>query len=168
MIYVVFILCLITDIQTCLVWLSSKFESSLRRRYQMKKITLVATSLLICSGAAFAQNERPVAISTQELYSVCADQSNPESQIYCDIYGQGVYDTYLVTRHPRSAPNFICVVQPAPTRRQVMNHFVEWVVQNPSYDRAPAADSLLRYLSHRFPCDSPNSYPPKAPNRLYR
>jgi len=134
----------------------------------MKKITILLTTLLACSGIVMAAQDGARAISTQELAGVCGDQSSPQPQIYCDVYGQGVFDGYLVTRHPKKAPDFICVVQPAPSRREVMNQFIDWVKQNPGYNSAPAADTLLRFLAVRFPCESSNMSPGKAVNKIIR
>jgi|UniRef100_UPI0040473A0A hypothetical protein len=134
----------------------------------MKKITILFTSLLFCFGTASAATEGAMAMSTQELAGVCGDQSSPQPQIYCDVYGQGVYDGYLVTRHPKKAIDFICVNQPAPPRREVMNQFIDWVKQNPRYNSAPAADTLLRFLAVRFPCESSNMSPGKAVNKIIR
>lgn len=134
----------------------------------MKKISIVLTTLLLVSGVASASAESARAISTQELVGVCSDQSNPEPQVYCDIYGQGVYDSYLVTRHPKIAPEFICVVQPAPSRREVMNQFVDYVKSNPAYSTAPAADTLLRFLATRFACESSAMSPANAQSKIIR
>lgn len=134
----------------------------------MKKITIVLASLLMYSGVALAAADTPMAISTQELAGVCLDQSNPQPQVYCDIYGQGVYDSYLVTRHPKGAPSFICVVQPAPSRREVMNQFMNWIQVNPRYSSAPAADTFLRFLATRFPCESSSMSPANAASKITR
>jgi len=134
----------------------------------MKKITIVLASLLLCAGVVLAAPGETRAISTQELAGVCGDQSSPQPQIYCDVYGQGVYDSYLVTRHPKVAPEFICVVQPAPSRREVMNQFVDWLKLNPGYNTAPAADTFLRFLAVRFPCDSSAMSPGNAVNKIVR
>jgi hypothetical protein len=134
----------------------------------MKIIKTVLISWLVYSGVAMAASGSPMAISTQELAGVCGDQSTPEPQTYCDIYGQGVYDGYLVTRHPSRAPEFICVAQPAPSRREVMNQFMDWVKANPQYNTAPAADSLLRFLAVRFPCATSIMSPANAVNKIIR
>jgi hypothetical protein len=134
----------------------------------MKKITMLLVSLVVCSGTALAASDGARAISTLELAGVCSDQSSPQPQIYCDVYGQGVYDGYLVTRHPKAAMDFICVVQPAPSRREVMNQFVDWVKQNSGYNTAPAADTLLRFLAVRFPCESSMMSPGNAVKKIIR
>lgn len=134
----------------------------------MKIITIVLASLLVFSEFAIAAPGDSRAISTQELAGVCSDQSSPQPQIYCDVYGQGVYDSYLVTRHAKVAPEFICVVQPAPSRREVMNQFVDWIKLNSGYNNAPAADTFLRFLAVRFPCESSNASPSNAVNKIVR
>jgi Rap1a immunity proteins len=134
----------------------------------MKKLSIVFASLLMSGGIATAATGSTMAISTLELASVCSDQSSPLPQTYCDTYGQGVYDGYLVTRHPRSAPEFVCVIQPAPSRREVMSQFIDWVKVNPAYNTAPAADALLRFLAVRFPCDASSMSPANAVNKIVR
>jgi hypothetical protein len=120
------------------------------------------------AGVATAATGDMMAVSTTELVSVCTDQSSPAPQTYCDIYGQGVFDGYLVTRHPKVGPGFICVVQPAPSRREVMSQFVDWVKRNPAYNTAPAADTLLRFLAVRFPCDASSMSPANAVKKIVR
>lgn len=134
----------------------------------MKKLSIVLASLLMSAGVATAATGSTMAVSTSELVSVCTDQSSPAPQTYCDIYGQGVFDGYLVTRHPKVGPGFICVVQPAPSRRDVMSQFVDWVKLNPAYNTAPAADTLLRFLAVRFPCDASSMSPANAVNKIVR
>ena len=134
----------------------------------MKKFAMTLLILLASSGSIYAATAMPMAISTQELVGVCSDQSTPEPQIYCDVYGQGVYDGYLVTRHPNRAPEFICVSQPAPSRREVMNQFMMWSKANPQYNMAPAADSLLRFLAVKFVCSSSAMSPTNAVNKIIR
>ncbi|MBU3621801.1 Rap1a/Tai family immunity protein [Polynucleobacter sp. CS-Odin-A6] len=134
----------------------------------MKKLSIILVSLLMSTGVAIAATGSPMAISTQELVGVCTDQSSSTHQTYCDIYGQGVYDSYLVTRHPKMGPGFICVVQPAPSRREVMSQFMDWVKQNPAMNTVPAADALLRFLAVRFPCDASSMSPANAVNKIVR
>lgn len=110
--------------------------------------------LLIASALAFGFSTASYSttmISTQELLQDCKGTNG--TFITCEIYGQAVYDTYLVTRNPKSAPNFICVKQPAPTRKEVIQEYVNWAEANTKYATDPAADTILRFLAGRFPCD---------------
>jgi len=133
----------------------------------MNKLTAVLTVLLMSgTSSAFAAPNR--AISTEELVNVCNERPGSEKHTYCDAYGQGVYDAYLVTRHPKGAPAFICVVQPAPSRAEVMDQYVEWVKLNPVHHKGPAADSLLRFLAVRFPCETSEMAPDTPVNKVRR
>jgi hypothetical protein len=134
----------------------------------MKKNIFVLTFLALSCGSAYAATGSLVAISTQELVSVCNERSSSESKTYCDIYGQGVYDTYLVTRHPKGAPDFICVNQPAPPRREVMVMYVNWSSANPQYNSAPAADTFLRFLATKFPCEASSMSPNNDAKKIIR
>ena len=115
----------------------------------MKKqlLCMALTSVALgFSSAAQAANM----ISTQELLQDCKGANG--TFITCEIYGQAVYDTYLVTRNPKTAPDFICVQQPAPTRKEVIQEFITWADANTKYANEPAADSVLRFLAGKFPC----------------
>jgi hypothetical protein len=114
-----------------------------------KSILTAAVAALTLSFAASAHANK--AMSTEELVSYCAS-SNSESFVTCEIYGQGVYDTYLVYSQHRRAPKFVCVKQPAPSRKEVVQQYVEWAKAHPKYAKDPAADSILRFLGERFPC----------------
>ncbi|MGV1017553.1 MAG: Rap1a/Tai family immunity protein [Fluviibacter phosphoraccumulans] len=116
----------------------------------MKKLIVVASMATLALGlttGAQAAN----AISTEELMSYCKS-TDSSSFVTCEIYGQAVYDTYLVTRHPKYAPNYICVKQPGPPRKEVIQEYVAWSDANPKYAKDPAADTILRFLAGRFPC----------------
>ena len=123
----------------------------------MKKTILMAGAALI-SVSAFAA--APVAqppqrvTSTGEMVQLCKDKANAQLQAYCNGFGQGVYDSYLVTRHPKAAPSKICVKQPAPHRQQVLDEYVAWAEANPQTKDMPAAESALRFLAERFPCST--------------
>jgi len=115
----------------------------------MKKqiLSLVFSSALLgLSSGSQAANM----ISTQELLQDCKGANG--TFITCEIYGQAVYDTYLVTRNPKTAPEFICLKQPAPTRKEVIQEFISWAEKNTQYATDPAADSVLRFLAGKFPC----------------
>ena len=115
----------------------------------MKKhlITTIAAAMTLgLSVGAHAEN----AMSTADLLTYC--KSNDSSFVTCEIYGQAVYDTYLVYKQHKKGPKFICVKQPAPTRTEVIQEYVTWAEANPTYAEQPAADTILRFLGGRFPC----------------
>ena len=113
-----------------------------------KQILLIALTSLAFGLSTGAQAENM--ISTQELLQDC--KGTDGTFITCEIYGQAVYDTYLVTRNPKTAPAFICVKQPAPTRKEVIQEYVKWAETNTKYANDPAADTILRFLAGKFPC----------------
>jgi hypothetical protein len=116
----------------------------------MKKTILTAAAAALTLGFASGAHANK-ALSTEELVSYCAT-SNSETFTTCEIYSQGVYDTYLVFSQHRKAPKFVCVKQPAPSRKEVIQQYVEWANAHPKYAKDPAADSILRFLGERFPC----------------
>ena len=117
----------------------------------MKKMMLGVSLAAMGFGLGVATNAQAAnAISTQELVSYC--KGKDATFMTCEIYGQAVYDTYLVTRHPKYAKSHICVQQPAPPRKQVIEEYVAWADANPKYAQQPAADTILRFLAGRFPC----------------
>lgn len=115
----------------------------------MKKILATATIAALSLGFSTGTHANN-AMSTEELLSYC--KSNDGSFVTCEIYGQAVYDTYLVYSQHKMAPKFICVKQPAPTRKEVIQNYITWADANPVYAKQPAADTLLRFLGERFPC----------------
>lgn len=117
----------------------------------MKTLLAALFSLLAFSGLAQAQEKIPV-LSTQELVNVCKTPASPESRSFCIGYTTAIYDTYMATRHPKTAKSTICVKQPAPTRDEVISAYVQWSQDNAAASTAPAAGTFLRFLTSRFPC----------------
>lgn len=123
----------------------------------MKKSILIASAAVLSASAfAAAPAAQPTqrVTSTGEMVTLCKDKANTQVQAYCNGFGQGVYDSYLVTRHPKAAPSKICVKQPAPQRQQVLDEYVTWADGKPQLKDMPAAESALRFLAERFPCQT--------------
>jgi Rap1a immunity proteins len=112
----------------------------------MKKFLIGATLAFGMAGSMQASN----ATTTDELLQYCKDDSG--SNVTCQIYGQAVYDTYLATRNPKTAPSKICVQQPAPTRVQVVDEYIAWANANPATGTQSAAETMLQFLEGVFPC----------------
>ncbi|UOD49877.1 Rap1a/Tai family immunity protein [Orrella daihaiensis] len=114
-----------------------------------KKLTIS----LAASMAAFlvwpvAKAEQ--AITTAEMLQYCDGAGG--SFVTCEIYGQAVYDTYLVMSSSGQALKTICVKQPAPSRTEVITEYVKWAQGNAKVQNEPAAQSMLTFLTQRFPC----------------
>lgn len=118
----------------------------------MKKTIGIALAAAATLGVA-ASAQASQAMSTEELVSYCSGDKG--TFVTCEIYGQAVYDTYLVYSQHKKSPKFICVNQPAPPRKDVIQEYVTWANANPKYAKAPAADTILRFLGNKFPCGNP-------------
>lgn len=112
----------------------------------MKKFLIAAT--LVFGMVASMQTTN--ATTTDELLQYCKGEGS--SNVTCQIYGQAVYDTYLATRNPKTAPSKICVTQPAPTRIQVVDEYIAWANANPANGPKSAAETMLKFLEGIFPC----------------
>ena len=119
----------------------------------MKKAIVAISLAFLASGAAQAQNN-PGVTTTQTLAKTCSATSNASDQAFCHGFGQGVYETYVMSRHPKRSPEFICFKDKRPSRDQVMMDFVAWTAKNPQFADKSAADTLLRYLAGVYPCKS--------------
>ena len=125
----------------------------------MKKLLLVACLTMIGTSASFAQTSAknkptpPSAeTSTEAFVKMCNNKSNVSEQNFCHGFGQGVYETYLITRHAKKAKPFICAGDSQKTRQQHIDGFTAWSAQNPQYNQMSAADTILRYLGENYPC----------------
>jgi len=118
----------------------------------MKKILLTLMISALSVGFTATTRAAATAMSTEELLTYC--KGSDDSFVTCEIYGQAVYDSYLVFSQHKKAPQFICVVQPAPSRKDVIKEYVTWADANPKYAKDPAADTILRFLGGRFPCEN--------------
>ena len=73
----------------------------------------------------------------------------------CHGFGAGTYQTIMaMTRHEKIG-RVVCPPEPQPSRNEVVQQFVEWAKQNPSYLTDPAVETVGRFLLTRFPCKKP-------------
>ncbi|MEN9590008.1 MAG: hypothetical protein RLZZ481_1794 [Pseudomonadota bacterium] len=115
-----------------------------------KKIALLC--LTFASAVTFAQQAPSTTTTTEKFVGLCANSTDVAAQNFCHGYGQGVYETYLVTRHPKNAPDFICAQTATLTRQQHIDNFIKWSAAHPQFKQASASDTILRYLGETFPC----------------
>jgi hypothetical protein len=120
----------------------------------MKKTLLIASLTLVAASVAHAETPSTVTL-TGPYVAMCQNKTNIAEQNFCHGFGQGVYDTYLMSRHPEKAPPYVCPPAPGPKRTAVLEAFVVWANQNTQYTNKSAADTLIRYLADRFPCKNP-------------
>lgn len=122
----------------------------------MKKLLLTGCVALLGSSSVMAQSApkgAPVAqTSTAAFVNMCENKKDVAAQNFCHGFGQGTYETYLVSRHPKTAKPFICVGEPPMTRQEHIDAFVKWSGSHPQYNQMSAADTILRYLGETYPC----------------
>ncbi len=117
------------------------------------KFAAAGAGLLLLSAAHSAIAQVPKAsTSTQEYVAMCSKKNDVASQNFCHGFGQGVYETYLITRHPKKAPPFICAENSKSTRQDYIDGFMKWSASNPKFNQMSAADTILRYLAETLPC----------------
>lgn len=108
-------------------------------------------ALLSVTAPALAQVPR-ASTTTQDLVALCSKSTDVAAQNFCHGFGQAVYETYLITRHPKKAPAFICADGSKNTRQDYINGFMKWSASNPKFNQMSAADTILRYLAEILPC----------------
>ena len=125
----------------------------------MKNLLAATCIMLASSTTAMAQSapKAPAAMprahtTTEAFVQMCANKSDTAAQNFCNGFGQGVYETYLMTRHPKTARPFICMEGVSLTRQEHIDAFVKWTMVNPKYNPLSAADTILRYLGETYPC----------------
>lgn len=117
------------------------------------KFAATGACVALFSLAAPATAQVPkAATTTQEYVALCGKKSDVSAQNFCHGFGQGVYETYLITRHPKRAPAFICAEKSNNTRQDYIDGFMKWSASNPKFNQLSAADTILRYLAETLPC----------------
>lgn len=117
------------------------------------KFAAAGACVALLSVVAPASAQAPKAsTSTQEFVAMCSKTGDVSAQNFCHGFSQGVYETYLITRHPKRAPAFICADNSKATRQDYINGFVKWSASNPKFNQMSAADTILRYLAEVLPC----------------
>ena len=120
------------------------------------KFVVPLALLAVAIAAPTAQAQRGVTIQARtagELAELCAanpkDAQGDAKINFCQGYAQGALSTEL--RHTEGK-KFFCFPSPAPTRRETMAQFVDWVRALPDHKSLPAAEGFFHFLGERFPC----------------
>ena len=79
---------------------------------------LALLCLALASATTSAQQAPAATTTTEKFVGLCASTADVAAQNFCHGYSQGVYETYLVTRHPQKAPAFVCAQTSTLTRQQ--------------------------------------------------
>ena len=118
----------------------------------MKKIIAVTCLALASASTAMAQQPPKASTTTAQYVAMCQQRTDLAAQNFCHGFGQGVFETYLVSRHPQKAPPFICAESSGLTRQDHIDAFIKWTAANAQYNQLSAADTILRYLGETYPC----------------
>jgi hypothetical protein len=114
---------------------------------------VVLASCMITTAAWAAQPISLHARTAGELAELCGP--NPKEPAmdaklnYCDGFAQAAVDVEL--QHTADKKPF-CFPSPAPSRRQTLAEFVNWVRALPEHRSLSATDGLFKFLAERFPC----------------
>ena len=108
------------------------------------------------AGAGMVTEDDFKAKTTLNLINLCtasADDPKRDKAIhFCHGYLVGAYDFYTAAY---SGPDFkpmICVPNPAPSRNEAINMFVEWAKAHPQYMNEKPVDTEFRFLMEKWPC----------------
>lgn len=117
------------------------------------KFALAGACVALLSAASAVNAQVPKAsTTTQEFVAMCSKTTDVAAQNFCHGFSQGVYETYLITRHSKRAKPFICAESSKNTRQDYINGFMTWSASNPKFNQISAADTILRYLGETYPC----------------
>jgi hypothetical protein len=117
------------------------------------KFAVAGVCVLLLGATNMASAQAPKAsTSTQDYVAMCSKKTDVAAQNFCHGFGQGVFETYLITRHPKKAPAFICAENSKNTRQDYIDGFMKWSASNPKFNEMSAADTILRYLAETLPC----------------
>lgn len=118
----------------------------------MKKLIAVTCLTLVGVSGAMAQQPPKASTTTAQYVAMCQQRNDVAAQNFCHGFGQGVFETYLISRHPQKAAPFICAEGNGLTRQDHIDNFIKWSSANAKYAQMSAADTILRYLGDTYPC----------------
>ena len=118
------------------------------------RLLLTTAAIMALIPAAVTADLKYQVRDTADLVEVC--EANPRapdantSLAFCHGFLTGSVHFYYASV-PESS-RFACAPDPAPSRSEVMNGFVEWAKAHPQHMSEPAVETLFRYLAATFPC----------------
>ena len=123
----------------------------------MLRAVLIALGLFALSGTSYAATEDDfVVVDTDDLVSLCSATADSPKGIaainFCHGYAVGAFQYYQLLEPLSPDHQFICLLEPKPSRNEVIAGFVAWTRAHPQYAGAAAVETLFRYLGETFPC----------------
>ena len=125
----------------------------------LKTIISIAVIVFIVPGFAGAGGVKQTDFqveTTQQLINLCA--ATPDDPFYnhamnfCQGYLVGAYHYYEAVHAGADGPKMVCFSDPAPSRNQAINMFIEWAKENPQYWKERPVDTEFRFLTEKWPC----------------
>jgi hypothetical protein len=120
-------------------------------------LALAVAGALAIPGAARAVVPDDFQVrNTRDLVALCGEVPGSELYVaainFCHGFGVGAFQYYLVLESSVPGHKFVCPPEPRPTRSSVVQGFVTWANEHPSYLDEPAVETLFRYLTATYPC----------------
>lgn len=128
------------------------------------RFAMAAALATVLAAPAFAQVMPPAhqesgfpVRNAGDLATLCAAKA-PDTRMaaklnFCFGYAQGVVSLEQ-ERALANKPDArkVCFPSPAPSRASTMEAYAKWVHATPANANMPAAESVMKYLTERFPC----------------
>jgi len=122
----------------------------------MAKLLIALIGALLAVGSAQAQQASTSIpkpdVSTEAMVALCKNKADQLGQTFCFGFGEGVYQAALLGNAQQKP--MICIPEngPGSTRDQVLAEFLAWVGMNPQLNKDPAASTVMKFLTVRYPC----------------
>ena len=118
---------------------------------------LLFTVALMMPGLSQAVEQADFEVdTTRNLFNLCtatpSDPLHKEAINFCHGYLEGAFDYYKASSHGPGGKRLVCFTDPAPSRNEAINLFIEWLKTHPQYMGDEAVDTQFRFLMERWPC----------------
>lgn len=94
--------------------------------------------------------------STGDFVALCAADPKAANYVaaihFCHGFISGAYRYYQSASAAAPATAYVCTPNPPPSRNEVIASFVTWARADQTAMKAPAVDSIFRYLGTKYPC----------------
>ena|SRR5215813_1392341 len=118
-------------------------------------LLLVAVGLWLLEAEAVTRDSFLMR-TTQDLVDVCSVK--PGEPLYeaamgfCFGYEIGAFQYYQAYTGNIAQEAFVCLPEPTPPRADIVQRFLAWARENPSYLNERPVDGFFRFLTATWPC----------------
>jgi len=117
---------------------------------------LVALTFLLASVAGAAQPEAFKVQTAKALLDLCtAPPDNPlhrEAIHFCHGFLVGALSYHMAENAGPEGKALVCFPDPAPTRNEAINMFVDWLKAHPELMNDRPVETEFRFLIEKWPC----------------